>query len=83
MAQAMVNFRMDDELKKKMEQTCKDMGLSMTTAFTLFATKVTQEKRIPFDICADPFYSERNMRHLKKVIEDMENGRLREHKLIE
>ena len=83
MAQAMVNFRMDDELKKKMEQTCKDMALSMTTAFTLFATKVTQEKRIPFDICADPFYSERNMRHLKKVIEDMENGRLREHKLIE
>lgn len=29
MAQAMVNFRMDEELKKNMEETCKDLGLSM------------------------------------------------------
>ena len=36
----MVNFRMDSDLKKSMEKACKDMGLSMTTAFTMFATKV-------------------------------------------
>ena len=41
MAQAMVNFRMDEELKKNMEETCKDLGLSMTTAFTIFAKKMT------------------------------------------
>ena len=35
MAQAMVNFRMDEELKKNMEQTCKEMGITMTAAFTL------------------------------------------------
>ena len=35
MAQTMVNFRMDEDLKKGMEQACKEMGLSMTTAFTL------------------------------------------------
>ena len=34
MAQTMVNFRMDEDLKKGMEQACKEMGLSMTTAFT-------------------------------------------------
>ena len=56
MAQAMVNFRMDEELKKGMEQTCKDMGMSMTAAFTIFATKVTKERRIPFDIVADSSY---------------------------
>lgn len=39
MAQTMVNFRMDEDLKKGMEQACKEMGLSMTTAFTMFATK--------------------------------------------
>ena len=44
MAQTMVNFRMDEELKKKMEETCKDLGLSMTTAFTIFAKKMTREK---------------------------------------
>ena len=48
MAQAVnVNFRMDAELKKNMEQVCEDMGLSMTTAFTIFAKKVSREHRIP------------------------------------
>lgn len=85
MAQSMVNFRMDSDLKKSMEQVCKDMGMSMTTAFTIFATKVSREKRIPFEISADPFYSESNMKHLNSVISDIESGRaiLTEHELIE
>ena len=85
MAQAMINFRMDEELKKSMEETCKDLGLSMTTAFTIFAKKMTREKRIPFDVSVDPFYSESNMAYLKKVIEDIESGKavLAEHELIE
>ena len=44
MAQTMVNFRMDEDLKKKMEKVCADMGMSMTTAFTIFAKTVTREK---------------------------------------
>lgn len=54
MAQVMVNFRIDEDVKKSMEQACKEMGLSMTTAFTIFATKVGKEKRIPFEITAAP-----------------------------
>lgn len=50
MAQTMVNFRMDEDLKKELEKTCAEMGMSMTTAFTIFAKKVTREKRIPFEI---------------------------------
>ncbi len=85
MAQSMVNFRMDSDLKKNMEKVCKDMGMSMTTAFTIFATKVSREKRIPFEISADPFYSESNMKHLQSVISDIESGKsvLKEHQLIE
>ena len=85
MAQTMINFRMDEELKKSMDDICKELGMSMTTAFTIFARKMTREKRIPFDICVDPFYSESNMGHLKKVIEDIESGRaiLVERELIE
>ena len=48
MAQTMVNFRMDEDLKKKMEKVCADMGMSMTTTFTIFAKTVTREKRISF-----------------------------------
>ena len=85
MAQAMINFRMDEELKRSMEQICQDMGMSMTTAFTIFAKKVTRERRIPFEISADPFYSESNMKYLEKVISDIETGRatLVEHALLE
>lgn len=85
MAQTMVNFRMDEELKKSMEETCAEMGLSMTTAFTIFAKKVSREKRIPFEISADPFFSENNMKYLEKVISDIETGQanLVEHDLIE
>ena len=81
----MVNFRMDEEIKRKMEQACKEMGMSMTTAFTIFAVKVGNEKRIPFEIVADPFYSEANMKYLRKVVSDIESGRARltEHELIE
>lgn len=85
MTQTMVNFRMDSELKKNMEKICSDMGMSMTTAFTIFAKKVTKERRIPFEITADPFYSEANMRYLDRVIADIESGKakLTEHELIE
>jgi len=85
MAQAMINFRIDEKIKKEMEKICREMGMSMTTAFTIFATKVTKEKRIPFEITADPFYSESNMRYLEKVITDIESGKAKlvEHDLIE
>ena len=81
----MVNFRMDSDLKKGMEEVCREMGMSMTTAFTIFATTVSRERRIPFEITADPFYSASNMEHLRSVIADIESGKakLTEHDLLE
>ena len=46
---------MDENLKKGMELACKEMGLSMTTAFTIFATKVSKEKRIPFEVAVSDY----------------------------
>ena len=72
MAQTMVSFRMDEKLEEKMEKTCKDMGLSVTVAYTMFATKVTREQRIPFEVTADPFFSEENMDRLRRNMYQME-----------
>ncbi|WP_297997952.1 type II toxin-antitoxin system RelB/DinJ family antitoxin [uncultured Phascolarctobacterium sp.] len=84
MAQAVISFRVDAGLKKRMEDTCKNMGLSMSAAFTLFATKVTREQRIPFEISADPFYSDEHMSMLEQRIDDIEHGRnISQHELIE
>ena len=88
MAQTSVNFRMDEQLKKNVEDICQKMGMCLTTALTVFCRKVEQERRIPFEITAeakDPFYSESNMRYLKKKMEDYKAGRLNlvEHDLLE
>lgn len=84
-----VNFRMDPDLKRSMEEVCAEMGLSMTTAlttaFTIFAKKVSREHRIPFEVSADPFYSESNINHLRQIVHDIDTGKakLTEHELIE
>ena len=80
-----VNFRLDAEDKKNMEQVCTELGLSMSAAFTIFAKKVGREHRIPFDVAVDPFYSESNIKELKRRIESVRSGKstLEEHDLIE
>lgn len=85
MATSMVNFRMDADLKKGMEEVCKEMGLTMTTAFTMFAAKVSRERRIPFEVNADPFYSAANIAYLERIAADVDSGKaqLEEHALIE
>ena len=88
MAQAVnVNFKLDADVKKSMEQACSDMGLSMSAAFTIFAKKVGRERRIPFEVSADPdpFYSESNIRYLEQKMAEYKAGKLKleEHDLIE
>lgn len=82
---AQVNFRIDDSIKKGAEQACTEMGLSMTSAINIFLTKVARERRIPFEITADPFYSESNMKHLESVARDINTGKAKlvEHELLE
>ena len=65
-----VNFKLDEDVKKRMERACAEMGLSMSAAFTMFAKKVGREYRIPFEVSADPFYSESNLRLMKLLWED-------------
>jgi DNA-damage-inducible protein J len=80
-----VNFRLDEEVKKSMEQVCSELGLSMSAAFTIFAKKVSREKRIPFELSVDPFFSENNIRYLEQKMSDYNAGKIKfeEHELIE
>lgn len=72
MAQTTVSVRMDDALKKDFDTVCNDLGLSMTTAITMLAKKMAREKRLPFEVSIDPFYSDENMARLRSSIEQME-----------
>ena len=58
MAQKLVNFRIDEKTKKETEQVCDELGTNVTTALNIFIKKIIREKRTPFDVSIDPFYSE-------------------------
>lgn len=80
-----VNFRVDEDVKINAEKALKEMGLTLSAAVTMFLVKVGREKRIPFEITADPFYSAENIAELQGRAEDIRNGKsvLKEHELIE
>ena len=76
MAQTLVNVRMDEEVKRSMEETCKELGITMSTAINIFARKMSREKRIPFEVSIDPFYSENNIKAIKESIKQLEEGKV-------
>lgn len=45
-----VSFEIEEDLLKDMEQICKNEGLSVNDAFTLFAESVACEHCIPFEL---------------------------------
>ena len=70
-----VSVRMDESLKRDFDAVCNELGMSMTTAITILAKKMTREKRLPFEVSMDPFYSASNMAALNDSIEEMRQGR--------
>jgi len=70
-ATAPITFHMNAELAANFEKACQELGLTTSEAFTLFATKVARERRTPFEIAVDPFYSKQNIARLKKSIAQM------------
>ena len=69
---AQVSFRIDDKIKKDAEQVCDDIGISMSAAITIYLKRLGKERRIPFDLVADPFYSSKDIEVL-----DFENNWLK------
>lgn len=80
---AQINLRIDDDVKKGAEQTFDDIGLSMTAAINVFLKKVARERRIPFELSADPFYSKSNMAHLLRGVAALNAGKGVEHEPVE
>ncbi|MDR3338396.1 MAG: type II toxin-antitoxin system RelB/DinJ family antitoxin [Treponema sp.] len=76
MGQATLSIRMDEDIKRRFDIFCTDVGMNATVAVNLFARAVLREKRIPFEITGDddPFYSAKNQAILHKSMERMEKG---------
>lgn len=85
MATTNIVIPMDEDLKKQAEILFDDMGLDLITAITIFTKSSVEQKKIPFEVSHDPFYSESNLKVLKRRIANIESGKSvpKAHKLIE
>ena len=76
---------MDEDVKRRFDDFCADVGMNASVAVNLFVKTVIREQRIPFVITSDPFYSESNVMELKRRYDAIKAGtaKLEEHELIE
>ena len=47
-----LNIRTDRDVKERSERIFSELGMSMTTAFNIFAKTAVREQKIPFEISA-------------------------------
>ena len=78
-----LTMRVDPVLKAQAEELLENMGLNLSTAYTLFLKAVVRTKSIPFPITADPFWSKKNQAYLAESIAELDAGNGEEHDLIE
>jgi len=48
------SIRMDREIKDKLDEFCKGVGMNANTAFNMFARKVVADQRLPFEVAVQP-----------------------------
>lgn len=83
MAQSTISVRVNNEDKKMFEDFCRQTGLNVTVAINMFVKSVIREQKLPFEVKADPFYSDENMAVLKESIKQLKAGKGKEHDIIE
>ena len=70
-----ITVRIDEDLKKNFEEVLDDIGLSISSAFTVFAKAVTKERKIPFELKADKV-------EFQERLDDFNNNRNIIHKTL-
>jgi len=66
---------MDEALKKQAETIFDEMGMNMTTAFTIFTKAVIRSGKMPFEIAVEPFWQKENQEYIESVIAEYESGK--------
>ena len=72
---AQVNFRIDDDVKQDADALFDRLGMTLSTAITVFLRQSIARRGLPFEVTEDPFYSPSNQAYLARAIDDVEHGR--------
>lgn len=73
-----VSLRMDDDMKKELDEMCEAMGMNISTFYMLYTKRALRDRKIPFDIEApiEPFYSDSNMSQIQKSLNQIHEGKV-------
>lgn len=52
MSTAVINVRINEEDKKNFESLCSELGMNMSTAFSIFIKTMLREQGLPFEVSA-------------------------------
>jgi DNA-damage-inducible protein J len=71
-----VSIRIDEDLKTQAEAFFKNVGLTMSSAMSLFLRQCVNQHRIPFEIvdAVDPIYNPVDLPRIKQSIEQGRRG---------
>ena len=77
MATTNITMRIDEELKAQAEELFADLGLNMTSAFTVFVKQAVREQRIPFMLSRESVNAEtlEAMEEVKQMKQHPEFGK--------
>ena len=78
-----VQARIPADLKRDTEQIFSSMGIDFATGIRMFLAQVRLRNGLPFEVQADPFWSERNQRRLRESIEQGKRGEVVRHDIVE
>lgn len=84
MASVSANIRLDPIVKQQAQELFEELGMTLSTAVTIFLKQAVRERAIPFHV-GDPFYSKANQEYLTRVVSDIDSGKtmLKAHDVLE
>ncbi|EMB24780.1 type II toxin-antitoxin system RelB/DinJ family antitoxin [Treponema denticola] len=84
MKTAVLQTRVDKDLKQDADAFFESIGMDTTTAIRIFLKQTLIQRKIPFEIVQDnSFYSEKNIKALEHSKTQMETGQHSIRELVE
>ena len=77
-----VTFRMDAELKERTEEVMKEVGLNLTSAFTILCKAIVRDGGLPAELLVDKFYRAENRDEIVRRIKAKESGSTKDTQVI-
>ena len=62
-----ISLRMDDEMKKELDEMCEAMGMNISTFYMVYTKKALRQ---------DPFYSKTNLEHIRESDRQIKEGKV-------